>query len=80
MGNPLDEVIGEFERSLDAADSELFSPLANTSLTLGNSKWLVHVYCTDHSLEDPKWPLVLLFKTRRDLVYPLISESSLKNI
>ena len=63
----------EFQESVEESDSDIFHPSEDTVLTLGNGQWVVHLCCSDETLEDPKWPLVLLFRTRRDLVLPILT-------
>jgi len=66
------ELCDSFEKEIEEAGPETFRPETETVISLGNQRWQVQMFCRDENVEDPSWPLITLFRTRRDLVYPLI--------
>jgi hypothetical protein len=76
--NDFHELCTSFEKEIENYDSEMFRPETDTVISLGNQQWQVNIFCNDSSLEDPSWPLVVLFRTRRDLVYPIVQSTKFR--
>jgi hypothetical protein len=67
-----------FEESLHTAEREELLPDGGHSVALGNETWYVEIFCKDDSIEDPRFPLLQLVRTRRDLMYNLLSATNFK--